>query len=127
MEALADLPGQFRQAGVDSGDVDGNGPTPDLTPGPSPGKGGERGEGSGIEERRHKRQLVVFAAEIQFRALLPAIPEGTDGGDLLAQFAGHGCGPGHPKAALDVRLDLGAQAKDEASAGLRRQVPGSVG
>src|SRR5262249_33609238 len=82
---------------------------------------------SGIEEGRHQGQLVVFPAEVKLRAILPGVPECSDGEDLLAQLSGNGFRPSQAEAPLDMRLDLGPKPKYEAPAGLGGQVPGSLG
>jgi hypothetical protein len=111
VEAVARFAGQTRQARVNAGNEDGDGGVLDR---------------SRVEERRHEGELVVLAAEVEALAGLPAVPNGAYGLDLFAQLAGGAVGPGQAKAALDVGLDLGAQAEDEAPARLRRQVPGRV-
>ncbi len=80
MESVADFPGEFCQAGIHTCDIDWNTPTQ-----PSPiffeNGGGQR---RGFEKRRHQRQLVILAAKIQLCSILPRVPQGADGKDLLA-------------------------------------------
>ncbi len=111
-EPIGALPGQARQPGVHPGDIDGDGGVLDRP---------------GVEEGRHQGELVIFAAVVERGVVLPGIPESAHRFELLAQLAHHRLGPGHTKAALDVRLDLRAQAEDEAPLGGLGQVPGAVG
>ena len=85
----------------------------------------------GVEERRHQRVGVEVAAEVELRAVVPAGPDGTDGQDELAH-AGRRVRPLHAEPLGDVRLDLRAEAEQEAAlrrttAGRRRSGPGSSG
>ena len=111
-EAVGHLARQPGQAGVDARDVNGNVGVLD---------------GAGVEERRHEGEFVVFAAEVEALAMLPCVPEGAHGQNLLPQFAHHGIRPRHAKAAGDVRLDLRSQAEDEASIRGCGQIPRGVG
>src|SRR5215211_6470263 len=79
-----------------------------------------------IEKWRHERDLVILAAVIQLCAVLPAVPQGADDFDLLAQFSGYRLGPGLTESPLNVRLDLCTQPQDKSSVGLGGEVPGSI-
>ncbi|MCX7853120.1 MAG: hypothetical protein N2383_10085 [Caldilineales bacterium] len=111
VKTVAQLPRQLTQVAIDPGDVDGD---------------GRMGDGAGVEEGRHQGQFVEFPAEVEPAAVLPHIPDVTQGQDVLAQPWGR-CAPGHAKTALDVGLDLGAQAEDETPLAVAGQVPGYIG
>ncbi len=79
----------------------------------------------GREERGHQCVLVELATELQRRAVLPGVPDRTDGLDHLAH---PGCrvAPLHREALGDVRLDLAAQPEHEAALRERLQIPADV-
>ena len=78
------------------------------------------------EERRHQRVRVELAAELQRRPGEPRVPDRPDGEDQLAHPRRR-VAPRHREALRDVRLDLAAEAEDEAALGERLQVPRQVG
>jgi hypothetical protein len=84
------------------------------------------GDRARVEERRHQRQLVILAAEIQRLVGLPGMPQRPDRLDLFAQLAHYGFRPGHAETALDMGFDLGAQPQDKTALGSLGQVPGQV-
>src|SRR5690349_5536657 len=73
----------------------------------------------GVEKWRHECDLIMLAALVEFRPILPAVPECADDLDLLAQFSGYRLRPRLPEPALNVRLDLCAKPQDESSSRLR--------
>jgi len=83
-------------------------------------------DGAGVEEGAHQPVLVELAPKVQSGAVLPGVPDGSQGQDELAQSRGRRV-PSHAEAALDVGFHLGAQAQDEPALGHLGQVPGDVG
>ena len=79
-----------------------------------------------VEERGHQGVRVEVALEVELGAVVPRRPDGADGQDHLPH-AGGGLRPRHREALRDVRLDLAAEAEDEAAAGRGLQVPGDLG
>ena len=79
-----------------------------------------------VEERRHQRVRVEVAAEVELRAVVPAVPDGADGEDHLPH-ARRRVAPRHREALGDVRLDLAAEAEDEPALRERLQVVADVG
>src|SRR5207247_878209 len=70
--------------------------------------------GTGVEERRHEGVPVELAAEVELLAFVPARPDGAHREDELAHPLRR-VRPRHREPLLDVRLDLAAEAQDEAA------------
>ena len=111
VKAVAQFARQPADVGVHPGDVDGNVRVID----PAWRKRG-----------RHERVSVELALKIQFRAVLPAVPNRAQGEHDLAQLGPRRL-PLHAVAALVVALDLGAEPQDEAARGRALQIPGRIG
>ena len=111
VKAVAQFTGQPANVGVHPGDVDGDVRVVD----PARGKRG-----------RHECVSIEFALKIEFRAVLPAVPNRAQGEHDLAQLGTRRL-PLHAVAALIVALDLGADPQDEAARGGALQVPGRIG
>ena len=79
----------------------------------------------GREERGHQGVGVELAAELQRFAVLPGVPDGADGRDHLFR-PGCGLAPFHGESLGDVGLDLGAEAKVEATLAERLEIPAEV-
>ncbi len=93
--------------------------------------GGPNGLGPGEKNGVISVWRVELAAEAQLGAVVPGVPDGPHGQDELAH-PGRRVRPRHREALLDVRLDLAAEAEDEAALGRQLQVvgrasPGSSG
>src|SRR5499433_240867 len=99
VHAVAELARDAAHVGIDRGDHDG-----DL----------RMLDGSRVEERRHDVEGVELPLEVQFGAVLPAVPDGPDGPHRLRHL-----GPRrlelYGEATLVVRLDLAAEPQDEAA------------
>ena len=80
----------------------------------------------GRKLRRHQREIVVLALEVEFCSGLPAAPDRTQRPHILAQPRRRR-DPGHAEPPLVVRLHLAAQTQHEAPVGMPRQIPGVVG
>src|SRR5687767_11002610 len=87
----------------------------------------ECSDGGWIEKRRHQRDLVILAAVVQLRPVLPAVPKCADDLDLFAQLACDRIGPRLPKPPLDMRSHLRAESENESSIGLCGEIPGGIG
>ena len=112
MDALAEAAGQVEHLLVDGGHVDRRVGI------------GERGLG---KEGGHQAQGIVFAAVVERRAAgAPAGPHGAHRLNGLTHLA-YGLVPAGTKAEHDVRLDLGAEAKNKAALAVALQIPGDVG
>jgi hypothetical protein len=84
------------------------------------------GVGARIEDGGHQGVGVEVAAEVEPGPLLPAAPDGADRLDHLTH-ARRRPRPRHREAPLDVGLDLGTEAQDEASLGEQLHVVAQVG
>ena len=73
-------------------------------------------DGAWIEEGRHEVEGIEFALEIQLRPVLPAIPYGPQGQDILPHALGR-ASPGHVEAPYDMPTNLAAQAQLEPAFG----------
>src|SRR5689334_14859268 len=80
-----------------------------------------------VEKWRLECDLIILAALVEFRPMLPAVPERTDDLDLLAQFSSYRLRPRLPEPALDMCLDLCAKPQNESSSRLRGEIPGDIG
>src|SRR4051812_33854672 len=98
VEAIAGLAGQARQPFVHASDID---------------RDVRVGDWAGVEEWRHQRVLVELALVAQPSTGLPGRPDRAQRADIIAQPRDRRI-PGCAVAPLDMRLDLRAQAKDEA-------------
>ena len=107
---VADPAGELDHGGPHGGDGHRN-----------PGKPG----GSRRELGCHQGEAVMLALVVQFLALFPGLPDGAKRFDVFPQ-PGDRRAPGHTEATLVMALDLGAQAQDEASAGLLLEIPGGA-
>src|ERR1035437_8610467 len=110
VEAVAQLAGEAAHVRVHAGDVD---------------RRSRIGKRTGVEERRHQREVVELAHEARTRAILPAVPDGVDHLDHLAQLRAR-MFPLHSEAALVVAFDLRAETEDETSARKLLQVPSNL-
>jgi hypothetical protein len=77
---------------------------------------------SGRKLRRHQREIVVPAFEVQLRAGFPSAPDGAQRLDILAQPRRR-CDPGHAEPPLVVRFHLAAQSQHEAAVGMALRGP----
>jgi hypothetical protein len=111
VEAVADLPGEVGEAGIDACDVD-----RDLW----------LLYRARVEERRHEGVAVEVPLEVQRPLGLERLPDRTQGQDVLAQPRDRPV-PGHREAAGYVGPDLRAEAQHEASIREVLEVPGRLG
>ena len=109
-EAVADLAGDLGHQLADAGEED---------------LGVAVRVGPRVEERRHQRVRVEVALEVELRAVVPRRPDRPDGEDHLPH-ARRRVRPRHREPLGDVRLDLAAEAEDEAALASSLEVPGDL-
>ena len=76
----------------------------------------------GREIRGHQCELIVLALVIELPAGLPAMPDGAQGLDVIAQPRRRRA-PRYSEPALVVAFDLAAQPEDEAPVRIRLEIP----
>src|SRR3970282_1491011 len=111
VQSVADLARHLGHVRVDGRDVDGDARVLD---------------GPRVEEGRHEVEAVGLPAKIEPRARLPALPDRAERQHHFAQAWARRL-PRDREAPQVVRLDLGAQAEDEAAARDLLEIPGRVG
>ena len=99
VKAVTQLTRQTAHVRVDSSDVDWHLGVGDL---------------ARTKKRGHEGEGIELAREVQWTAILPAVPNGAQGLDHLAQLTAWRL-PLDAKAALVVALDLGAKPQDKAA------------
>ena len=82
---------------------------------------------TGIEERRHQSQFVVFRTKVQAFTSLPGVPKCPNCTDLISKFSYHRIRPGQAETPLNMGFHLRAQTQDEAPLRSLCQIPGGVG
>src|SRR5690606_20099181 len=107
MEAVAELARQPAQVRTDSGDRDWDVGVVDRPR---------------VEEGRHQAELVELTLVRQRRLVLPRLPDGPQGEDVVTEPRS-GAEPLRGEATSDVGTNLGAQPEYEAPAGSLGEVP----
>ena len=111
MKAIADLTGECAQIWPHPGDVDRH--------------VGMR-NWPGIKEWRHKREFVELSLILQFRRVLPRVPDGAYRQDVVLETR-PGVSPFHTEATGDVRTYLSAESQQEPSISYPGQIPSHHG
>src|SRR5262245_1707583 len=78
------------------------------------------------EKRRHQIELEILSAKIESCAIMPAIPESSDGANYVPHFC-YRIFPLDPEASLVVTLYLRAEPENKTTSGEFGEIPCEIG